>query len=97
MLEESKDQKLQKLVDCGLIAKEDIANFKNLSKEQLDFFREKFEEKKIDDFLENEKIDPFVRETVSKEVVKRRRAQQELDGYKTALKSKLQQLADFVK
>lgn len=102
-LEETKDQKLEKLLATGLIDK--VENFENLSKVQIDFLTERvialkrpeFNEEEIDKLCKSDLVKDVIQSQLSQEVVKRRKAEQELASLKTSIKNKVEDIISLFK
>lgn len=99
----TKEEKLIKLKELGLI--EDEKNFKNLTEVQIDFLiervetlkRPEFNEEEIDKLCESNLIKNVIQSQLSQEVVKRRKAEQELSQLKTTLKTKIEDIISLFK
>lgn len=102
-LEETKDQKLAKLLATGLI--DNVEAFENLSRNQIDFLTERvsalkrpeFNEEEIDKLCKSDLVKDVIQSQLNQEVIKRRKAEQELTQFKSTLKTKIEDLASLIK
>ena len=99
----TKEEKLIKLKELGLI--EDEKNFKNLTEIQIDFLTERvsvlkrpeLNEEEIDKLCKSDLVKDVIQSQLNQEVIKRRKAEQELTQFKSTLKTKIEDFASLIK
>jgi organic radical activating enzyme len=99
----TKEEKLIKLKELGLI--EDEKNFKNLTEVQIDYLiervtvlkRPELNEEEIDKLCKSNLVKDVIQSQLSQEVVKRRKAEQELASLKNSIKNKVEDIISLFK